>query len=463
MLEEYENFSCSEFQIKTFVANLRYSHNTIIGSILLLKSLVTSRFIYKLILLPMPPLFLKFLQNLYYTFIWNYKNPRIARTTMEQDFSKGGFRMLNVVYQNYSLKFIWLHRLLNTNMQLCFWQFQIHEALAVPIEDFLQFNLGKTSLTVCLKDSKLLPEFWCSLFRLWFQVPYVSPKNLQASASDILQLPVCFNTLTSFHSLKWGVMLEYYHELQSMGIFTIEQFLRKKDTLNNFAVRWLPIHWLLLDVNSDLSATLYHGVVNQKWSAKAIYQFFRDRIFHPPTAIRSWSKELTNPLSEMDWFNSFKKASVAKDIRLRSFHLTFINHGYYLNSTLAKFTDVAPECPFCEAVPDSYLHIYWYCQCTSELIGSFQLFCEHFLDVEVSAITRDTFIFSTFHSPLLVTLTMLCKKYVHGCLIYKTQPNFTLKWIACKLDLQISWMFSINSWMYLLLKMFLMVLLNSLL
>ena len=91
MLEEYENFSCSEFQIKTFVANLRYSHNTIIGRILLLKSLVASRFIYKLILLPAPPLFLKFLQNLYYAFIWNYKNLCIARTTMEQDFSKGGF------------------------------------------------------------------------------------------------------------------------------------------------------------------------------------------------------------------------------------------------------------------------------------------------------------------------------------------------------------------------------------
>ena len=102
--------------------------------------------------------------------------------------------MLNVVYQNYSLKFIWLHRLLNTNMQLGFWQFQIRKALTVPIEDFLQFNLGKTSLTVCLKDGKLLPEFGCSLFRLWFQVRYVSPKNLQASASDILQLPVCFNS-----------------------------------------------------------------------------------------------------------------------------------------------------------------------------------------------------------------------------------------------------------------------------
>ena len=173
-------------------------------------------------------------------------------------------------------------------------------------------------------------------------------------------------------------MLKYYHELQNMGIFTIEKFLQKKDTLNNFAVRWLvrrlPIHWLLLDVNSDLSATLYHGVVNKKWSAKAIYQFFRDRIFHPPTAIGSWSKELTNPLSETDWFNSCKKASVVKDIHLRSFHLTFINRGYYLNSTLARFTDVAPECPFCEAAPDSYLHIYWYCQCTSELIGSFPTF-----------------------------------------------------------------------------------------
>ena len=54
VLEEFENFSCSEFQIKTFVANLRYSHNTLIGRILFLKSLVASRFVYKFILLPAP-------------------------------------------------------------------------------------------------------------------------------------------------------------------------------------------------------------------------------------------------------------------------------------------------------------------------------------------------------------------------------------------------------------------------
>ena len=348
--------------------------------------------------------------------------------------------MLNVIYQNYSLKFIWLHRLLNTNMQMGFWQLQVRQALAVPLEDFLQFNL---SLKVCLREGKSLPEFWCSLFRLWFQVRFVSPKDLQVSPSDVLQLPVCFNAATSFQFRPRAVMIEYYQELKGLGIFSIEDFLRKKDTVNCTSIGWLvrrlPTHWLLMDVDSELSGTLFHGVVNQKWTAKAIYQYFRDRKFHPPTAIGSWSKELTNPLSEADWCNLCKKVSVVKDTRLRSFHLTFINRGYYLNSTLAKFTDVAPDCPFCGHSPDSYLHLYWYCRYTADLIDSLRVFCEHFLDVEGSTITRDTFIFSTFNSPLLVTISMLCKKFVLGCLIRKSRPNFTAfinslkKYIKCDL------------------------------
>ena len=104
--DSQDNFKFSERTVYESVASLRYAYHSLNGRILLLKTMIASKFVYKFTLSPTPrTAILKQLNKLYYVFVWNNKKPRICREVMEQDPRKGGFNMLNVYKQEKSLKF----------------------------------------------------------------------------------------------------------------------------------------------------------------------------------------------------------------------------------------------------------------------------------------------------------------------------------------------------------------------
>ena len=100
-----DNFHRVDRKLNTLVRTLRYSRKSLLGCILLVKTMLASKFVYMFSLLPSPHNFiLNKLDQYYYLFVWSKGRHRIAKTTMEQDLPKGGFKMLNVYKQEKSLK-----------------------------------------------------------------------------------------------------------------------------------------------------------------------------------------------------------------------------------------------------------------------------------------------------------------------------------------------------------------------
>ena len=64
--------------------------------------------------------------------------------------------MLNMFLQNKSLKFQWLHRLLNGETGH-FWQIQLHNTFKVLIVEALQFNLCPSGWHKMIKNIKSTP------------------------------------------------------------------------------------------------------------------------------------------------------------------------------------------------------------------------------------------------------------------------------------------------------------------
>ena len=223
--------------------------------------------------------------------------------------------------------------------------------------------------------------------------------------------------------------MDVYEQLKTLDVFTIEQFLRKKATLkDNDIIGWfrrrVPVEWQQIDVNADLQTTLYTGVVRQKWAAKMVYEFLINDTKHIPKAIGSWSREWANPVSQDLWLVAARAAMRIHDVRSRSFQLMFLNRGYYVNTVLAKFTDISPMCTFCDKEEETYTHLYWSCEKIAPLIQSVKLYCSDTLGLDLELLTRETFLLSAFADTVLVMLTMLVKKYVFKCRIEKTQPTF---------------------------------------
>ena len=223
--------------------------------------------------------------------------------------------------------------------------------------------------------------------------------------------------------------MDVYEQLKTLGVFTIEQFLRKKAILkDNDIIGWfrrrVPVEWQQTDVDADLQTTLYTGVVRQKWAAKLVYEFLINESKHIPKAIGSWSREWTNPVSQDLWLVAARAAMITHDVRSRSFQLMFLNRGYYVNTVLAKFTDISPMCTFCDNEEETYTHLYWSCEKIAPLIQSVKVYCSDTLGLDLELFTRETYLLSAFEDTVLVMLTMLVKKYVFKCRIEKTQAIF---------------------------------------
>ena len=423
-LVEQGNFIFSEPHMRQRVEKLRYNNNSMLGKILIIKTMLASLFVYKFTLLPVPPAFLKKLDTFYYDFLWSGRRHKIAKRSMEQAISKGGFQMLNVYFQNMSLKFRWLSRLVNQQAEMHLWQIQVQNAIRLPLHIFLQLNIHVTRVQAFVKQGHFLPHFWGNVFRLWFAKRYIAATELNANPGEILALPVCYNSVTCF---RMPHMDKIYAFFNGINIFTVEQFLRNKDVyMDHPYFQWmrlrLPIHWLMLNVNAECGKTLFFGTVQQKWSVKEIYKALRDASFAPPTAQGAWSREFKTPVSADMWEYAGKNALKIKDIRLRSFHLMTINRGYYMNTVLAKFADVSPLCSFCGKLPETYLHFFWSCEVVQKLVLGFKAFCLDYLDLNPDHFNRDTFIFSAFPSALFTTLMTLLKRFLIACRINNDDP-----------------------------------------
>ena len=229
------------------------------------------------------------------------------------------------------------------------WQEHIKATFLVPAETFLQLNIVTRRIASFLIPEHTWPPFWTDILTLWFRTKYV-PRNAAISRpGDALQTLVYFNSVSIF---KMSYASEIYSELCALNIHTVEQFLRHKDTHpDNAGVRWLirhlPTQWLLMDKNADLSQTLAMGVIQKKCPPREVYSFLRDAKYKPLNAINSWSRELLDPVSQKFWNKASLLATHISDVRLRSFHLFFLNRGYYTNVIMSKFTDITDQCSFC--------------------------------------------------------------------------------------------------------------------
>ena len=412
------NWRFTEYHLMESVNKLRYSNHSLLGRILLIKSMLASKFVYKFSLLPPPPAeTLKSLNSFYYKFLWKGGVHKIDQHTMEMSIDNGGFNMLNVYLQDKSLKFIWLQRIL-TQPPTCFWQIQVLNCFTVPLAHLLQFNITHHKLSYFLKPSCNIPPFWSLLLKMWFSLRYI-PSTNSTKTNEILQRGVCFN---SVYRYKHSRMMEWYHHLLSIDVFTIRDFLRAKQNRHlDVAVQWLVLHlptpWLLMDPEIQMTPCLFKGVTQLKWTVKQIYCFMRDAVYTPPKAIARWSTELQTDITDR-WTYFCKKIQILQDVQLRAFHLKLIHRGLLTNSQASHFmVNVQESCSFCGQGRETLPHILWSCSLVQPLLCRIYDFLIEYTAEDGLEWNQINFLFSNFTEPLMVVLTTLLKKYI-----------FSVKW-----------------------------------
>ena len=411
-----ENWNFAEHTLLESIKKLRYARHSLLGKILLIKTMLASKFVYKLSLLPTPSTaVLKRLNKFYYNYLWGNRQHQISAATMELDISAGGYNMLSVYMQEQSLKFIWLQRLFH-DTTICFWQLQVISCFTIPVLRLLNLNITHRKFHKFIKRGKILPQFWIRLFEAWFKIRYISASDSNPSFGELLQRPVCF--ITAETAQEHSRMMEYMTYLEQKGVVTLEQFLRAKDTLCDddvvtWLVRHLPTTWLLINIDAvETTQSLYDGVLVKKWTVKQIHAALRSRSTHQPHAPLAWAKDFNMDNVQELWINSYKSSAKLTDPRVRAFAFKFLHRAFFLNARLARFTDQVPLCSFCHLQPETFTHIMWDCSLVSSVRDKLFDFCAEYAAVEQSALTKMSFFFPSFRDSAVNIILLLFKRHL---------------------------------------------------
>ena len=158
--QENHNLLLTASDIATATSGLRSQSLSLIGKILVLKSLVGSKIVYKFLHYPVPSRNeLHWLNKLYYDFVWRGRH-RISAEQMIQPVEKGGFNMFNVFFQYYSLQFQWLSKTLHNANEKALWEQYLRSCILIPIDDFLHCNLHINALHRLIRNYESIPPFW---------------------------------------------------------------------------------------------------------------------------------------------------------------------------------------------------------------------------------------------------------------------------------------------------------------
>ena len=419
----WSNFSKNPRFVEEALAGTQYVHSGLLGRICCLKALVASKLVYKFSLAPSPHKdFLRFMDRLFYDYIWNSGRHRISKKIMQQSIENGGFNMLNIVFQENSLKLIWLQRLLNTEANCVFWVEHIRSCLILRVTEILRCNVAprRWPMHKFLKKSCSLLVFWHNVFEIYFKWTYVGSRDL-AACSFVGNMPICFNSaLPSFSRNKFSGAETDYFNFKRHGIVTISQFL----TANLSVKEKIECKWFLyfdiipvpvlrnLGMEEHPFENMRQKMIIGTCSVKDFsLSFQRITSTTNDKAISKWSRDLSLPVDTL-WKKLCCKGKLIFDKKLRAFHIQFLNRAYLLNNINCNFMAVSEMCPLCNNGKDCYPHAFWSCEMVCPIWQSLIPLLESIVSPDENDFNMANCLLSNFNAEIAILTTVFLKRYI---------------------------------------------------
>ena len=326
--------------IVTATQGLCYQDLSIIGRILILKSLIGSKLVYKFLHYPLPEdEVLKWLHKVYFDFVWRGRH-RMSASDMVQPLEKGGFNMLSVHYQCQALQFQWLSKTLRNSNEKAVWEHYLRSCILIPLEEFLCCNFFAKSFHKLIRNIKSIPFFWLRLLHVWFKESYVRIAVINDMLNDkMISKGILFNSTCKKVSLDDAGC---YKWLKDFGCFTFEEVKQvweylslsdREKILNMFRRNCRQaIHDYFNDlVFTSGECSMVSILLQPHTRTKQIYMALRDKHFALPTdKISKWETDLNIQIGN-EWSLICKRILSIYNSRLRAFHVQFLHRAFHLN------------------------------------------------------------------------------------------------------------------------------------
>jgi exonuclease III len=361
-----KNFSNKLKELKRILAIWGQRDLSILGRIMVFKSLALSKVIYQCNNLTVPDDFISELDKLAFNFIWQYKQDKVKRTAIIADFEKGGLRMIDVPCFIKAQKVMWVKRLLKTSSGS--WK-------AYP-NYILEKLLGESSFycNTNLKnwETKISP-FYMQLLEIWGETKE-DPKD------DPIKLRR--EVLWRNKNIKINKKEILYKEWYNKGVLLLHDLLKENGDFKTLEDLNLDFHMTAtcMEYNALKSAipnqwrmdikkmkVPKHAISNEEQAfivcnnrtlslsiavnQDAYWEFVTKKMTKPIAATK-WCTEFK--IDEEQWTTIFKNYANIKDTKLKSFQFKVLNNllpcNLYLRRIGKSDTDKCPKCNLLEDI-----------------------------------------------------------------------------------------------------------------
>ena len=344
---------------------------TLIGKIIIIKSLLVSKFIHILLSLPSPNecLFVK-IESIFEKFLWNGGPPKFRKQILEHTVAEGALQYPNIRKIDATMKISWFKRIYKSKEG---WASIPH-----------MYNMGNIYVFGDMYQKKLIREipniFWNDTVKALMRL---TDQNVYHSKESLLTMPLWYNSKIIPWKNKFWI---------NKGIVTIGDILDDNGNMldrNQIQTRWNVICDFLLHSNlkrkiniicqqafpdrikifPQMSHILYDIEIGNKGNKNVYFNILGkdSTILH--TLSNKWSETLNDNINIELLAISFKNSKRNSPSVYQYFNQFKLLHNRSINNILLKKMNLidSDKCLFCDECVETIKPIYLECRNTIAL------------------------------------------------------------------------------------------------
>ena len=382
---EYLNWYKKAEKIKRIINMWKMRNLTYYGKIIIIKTLLISQIIYVASVFTAPTKFVKEINKLLFTFLWNSRKEKVKRSVVINPPKAGGLGMVDIESKIKSLRLSWMLKFFDNYPRpwknICnFWL----EKIAISRTCFMINCSPKDMFNLCEKYN--IPSFYKDLLFCWAEIRYVDMLRVENVSEEFLWLNsnIKFDKQLlhfkhwSEHGINivsdviingvWVDQTQVNNRLQSNSLLVSFQYQKLKHAFPHLWLHKLRNQNMHADVNRvnrqhehvfEIPKVSGIDVVGTK--AKVYYHFLNEKKVSVSYMINVWQRRL-DLLHTFDWDPVFDfKLSRLKLNKIRQFNFKVINNILPFKDNLMKWKILAnAQCKSCNE-NESLMHNLLYC------------------------------------------------------------------------------------------------------
>jgi hypothetical protein len=376
-----KNFADKMAKAKAILNLWKGRNLTLLGRTQIVKSFITSQFLYAASVLEMNHKAVKEIDNLIFDFVWNSKKAKINRSILKREISKGGLNIPDFESMVKTSHLKWITKVkkgIDLPWRYIFEEYLSHQSIHLNTLLHANYDINKLGL-----DKTKISRFYVELLTLWSQIgnTYPTDKN---------------NFIWYNKNILINNTSVFYEHFLEAGMWFISDLYDANGSLVPFAT-WVNrglarnnwIKWMGL-VHSCQSSVLNQSHLNEnsistlgvqtreglspisKCSSKIIYSVFMQGKFGdivvPPRVCKYIDTE-----QNTDWKSVYIRANRCPiSTKTREFQYKFLQDILVNSYWLCKWKiEESGLCKICRHSIDNIKHVFWDCDNTNHFWQQF--------------------------------------------------------------------------------------------